>query len=145
MAKCSHAKELQNQCRMSVSLMRMIDLKNAQLLRVNHQLEEKDKQLKEVRASVRIESRKQENDKMRDAVEPQRTDSEQPITELERLDQENGLKNMNTVSNKDEAMQGMLNHRTTFAIKRMGQVDQKPFQTVFRNYVFKEGSGQKLL
>lgn len=47
MAKCSHAKELQNQCRMSVSLMRMIDLKNAQLLRVNHQLEEKDKQLKE--------------------------------------------------------------------------------------------------
>lgn len=44
-----------------------------------------------------------------------------------------------------QAMQGMLNHRTTFAIKRMGQVDQKPFQTVFRNYVFKEGSGQKLL
>lgn len=62
-----------------------------------------------MRASVRIESRKQENDKMRDAVEPQRTDSEQPITELERLDQENGLKNMNTVSNKDEVVLQILN------------------------------------
>lgn len=46
---------------------------------------------------------------MRDAVEPQRTDSEQPITELERLDQENGLKNMNTVSNKDEVVLQILN------------------------------------
>ncbi|CAK9133596.1 unnamed protein product [Ilex paraguariensis] len=117
MADCSHSEELQrrleqfqSQSRLVVSLMNEIDYKNGKLIHMECKMDEKDMLIKaysEVFPGVKeIQSIKRENEKLKNEMESQRTESELQVKVLgERLGESQCIKQENEKMKNDTGFQ----------------------------------------